>query len=220
MSRELIIGDKGTYTDWGLYLQPGWALEAAAPKTKYVEVPGASGALDYSEYPVGAQYSDRQLTASFYLLPPTDEWEGRRQEIVAHCHGRRLRIVLPDSAWGYLNARVSVGALKINKAVATLSITARCEPWIYTSEMCDVTHIIDDAGEVMPHYVNGGVKEAVPTWRATDDVMLTAGSDSYALAAGQDTRFPGLRFAAGGTWVTIEGAPGTSVTTTWWEAVL
>lgn len=73
MYYSINIGDKNTFDDWHLLSTSRQCVAPPIPKTNYIEVPGKSGMLDYTNALVKTpRYSDREGTWEFIVLNPGD----------------------------------------------------------------------------------------------------------------------------------------------------
>lgn len=135
--RQIKIGDKWSYSDFGLLLSSGWTLSESAPKTTYVDVPEADGQLDMSEALSGEiHYQSRNFSASLIFQDDTQSnWELKRRQLANYVHGKRLKLQLPDTPDYYLQGRFSVGPLKTDYPFATVDVTAVLDPWLYKNDL-------------------------------------------------------------------------------------
>lgn len=128
--RALTIGDYNTAID-GKFVTA--ELEIGQPEfcEEYQDVPGMHGALDFSEAPVDHPvYKMREISVAFESSRGTvQEREDRITEFLASCHGKRLKIVLPDYPDRYLIGRVKLKREFNNLAYCRVSMTAKCEPF-------------------------------------------------------------------------------------------
>ena len=110
MYHSITIGAKNTFNDWHLLSPTPPVVAPPAPKTRYVDILGRSGSLDYTEaltkFPT---FSDREGSWEFIILNPSDtdqytiadegsykyDFEDLCSEIMNYLHGRHFdRIVV------------------------------------------------------------------------------------------------------------------------------
>jgi len=188
MYHSITFDSKNSYSDW--YLVPEGRPSIAMPpqKTNYVDIPGASGALDLSEtltkYPV---YENRTGSLSFIVLnglftnaaKANESWASRYSEIAKYVHGRRIKIILEDDSNYYYEGRVTLGEWESPNDVSgysKLSMDYTLDPYKYavnetvhtythSSSSIDNLHVGNEVGR-MP---------VVPTFEVSD--IGTSGVD-------------------------------------------
>ena len=98
-----------TWDDW--HLIPASRPEIVAPEvyTNYVDLPGAHGKLDLSEYLTGGPvFKNRSGSLQFYALREHGFWAERYNQICNFLHGRRLQMVLYDEPEYFYTGRFRV----------------------------------------------------------------------------------------------------------------
>jgi len=122
-----------TWRDW--YLIPSSRPSVAHPTivTKYVEIPGADGALDLTDYLTGKPvYGQRQGAFSFYVDNDREHWESIRMKIVSALHGKRMKMRLMDDPNYYYNGRFTVGNYESGADHSGITISYQLEPYKYS----------------------------------------------------------------------------------------
>ena len=143
--REFVIGSYHTFTDWGCFIQSGWTLDSAKPKTKYVDIPGADGQLDLTSALTGqVNFDSREFKASliFPITKNRSAWELLKTTISNAINGQELKIRLPDDESHFLEGRFSVGKYDDSTSTATLEISATLDPWRYKTLLTSVQSTI------------------------------------------------------------------------------
>ena len=219
MKKRAII--LGTYDTAQLWTLCECKLTDPEQQTNFVNVVGGIP-LDFSTALTDGEpsYNSRSLTARLECS------EGTRQtrkdwisEMVNALDGQRLNIVHPDYPAHYLTGRVRVTVDYNTLAHASVTVTATCEPWLYSNRERAYTLTAADAEQVAV-LTNSGRRALVPQVTITGagaSVRLVYGSISYALGPGTFT-LPDLYLRQGDTLLTYSGT-GTAVIT-YREAVL
>lgn len=133
--RGVRIGNKHTYWDWGLMLSAAPEITSPAPKTHYVDIPGAHGAMDLTEALTGkVQYKNRKITLEFVTMAGRENWSAIYSDILSEVHGQLKDISLDDDPMHYYKGRVTVGDPTIDKGVIRLKMTAEVEPFKHSIE--------------------------------------------------------------------------------------
>lgn len=128
--RALILGAYNSALD-GLWTTTELKIGQPEIYEETIEVPGMHGVLDFSEAPVGHPvYKQREITAAFESSAGTvEEREDRITAFLQACHGRRVRIVVPDYPDRYTIGRVYLEREFNNLAYARVSMKAKCDPF-------------------------------------------------------------------------------------------
>lgn len=144
MYHSITIGNKNTFSDWHLLSLTPPVVAPPAPKTRYLDILGRSGSLDYTEaltkFPT---YSDREGSWEFIILNPSDtdqytiedegdykyDFEDLISEIMQYLHGRYFEwIVLEDDPFSRYSGRVWLGNVQRSKDWNTITINYRLNP--------------------------------------------------------------------------------------------
>lgn len=119
--RDTIGTTRHSYLDWFLIPEERYSIDPPEVKETYVDVPGANGALDYSEaltlYPT---YKDIEGSMSFIIDNERRIWYDQIQkrdmfwniiynDIKTYLHGRTRYMILEDNPGWYYQGRFTVG---------------------------------------------------------------------------------------------------------------
>ena len=105
-------------------------VTAPQPKTHYVDIPGADGALDLSEMLTGkVQYKNRKIEMEFVSVAGREEWSATFSDILNNLHGKLVEIRLDDDPMHIYTGRVTVGDPERMNGVYTLQMSAEVEPY-------------------------------------------------------------------------------------------
>lgn len=121
-----------TWRDW--HLIPSSRPSVAHPTiiTKFVEIPGADGALDLTEYLTGrANFGQRQGSFSFYVDNGHEYWENLRMKMATALHGKRMKMRLLDDPFCYYEGRFTVGNYESGAAYSSISISYQLDTYKY-----------------------------------------------------------------------------------------
>lgn len=170
MERYVLFDDLNTYTDFGFILTEK-TINPPEPKTNYVEIEGADGAIDLTEALTGeVRYRNRSVMFTFW----TNEGSYHdRVDIVKlfryKVHGRKMKIVDPDDSSAYLMGRVIITEETHSLAYSTVSMECICDPFIYSTIYTEKTINIDVYPDPTAYYtvVNNGMKNVIPTIEIT-----------------------------------------------------
>ena len=121
-----------SWEDWHLIPSSLPVISNPGVVTKYVEIPGADGALDLSEFLSGrTSYSQRQGTLSFIMDNNQEDPESIRLKMMGTLHGKRIKMNLMDEPSLYYEGRFSVGNIDSRAEYPAITITYQLDPFKY-----------------------------------------------------------------------------------------
>ena len=133
--RGISFNDKHSYWDWRLMLKSPPRITSPAPKTHYVDIPGAHGSMDLTEALTGGvRYHNRQIEMEFITKAGREDWSAIYSDILSALHGQMANITLDDDPMHYYKGRVTVGDPDRDRKHVTLKMTAEVEPFKRTYE--------------------------------------------------------------------------------------
>ena len=112
-------------------------ISTPEPKTHYVDIPGAHGAMDLTEALTGkVQYKNRTLTLEFITMEDREDWSAIYSDILSELHGQlKEEIALDDDPTHHYRGRVNVGdPVRENGKFVSVKMTAEVEPFKKTIE--------------------------------------------------------------------------------------
>ena len=119
-----------TWDNWHLIPTTRPVLAQPTPVYNYVEIPGADGSLDLTDYLIGRPtYSDRIGTFEFYVANDYGNWASRRAEIAAFLNGRKMKLYLEDEPQYYYEGRFFFKAWTPDASHSKVSIDYRVSPY-------------------------------------------------------------------------------------------
>lgn len=199
----VMFGSLHSYYNLGLLLKSYPAITPPAPKTKYVEVLGADGALDLSKVLTGyVQYHRRTLTMEFNIIGPRKSWPEKHSEIMDALHGEDVEIVLDDDPEFCYTGRVSVKGYDPQKVTSGVTITADVEPYKTRIEPTKTTLTVSGS---LTETIAGSKKPVIPTITASSAMEMTFGGVTYSLAVGENS-FPDVVIRNGDNAFTFAGS--------------
>lgn len=122
------FGNYHSYEDFALILSSK-TIQSPSVKTEYVDIAGASGRLDLTEYFGSVNYANRKLSFSFQTKLRRQEFFEMFEEISNALHGRRMSIYLDEDPYFYFDGRINVHEYKSSEKVGSIVIEADCEPF-------------------------------------------------------------------------------------------
>lgn len=215
--RKVIFGNYDTAQN-GAWTVAGLDLSSPDLQTNLVFLPGRSGPIDLSTALTGEPvYNSRQLTV---VLENSDGDRNYREQlirgIIAELDGLQKQIWLPDDPDHYLQGRVRVVRNYNDLAHAAVTVTATCDPWLYSNTETIVSLTAASTSKTAT-LTNNGRKGVVPSFKTTGAVSVKFNNTTWNLNAGT-TRLIDLVLAPGSNTITYSGSG--TIQITYREAVL
>lgn len=201
--KGITFGNLHTYDDLNLILSKK-EIGSPAVKTKKVDVEGADGELDLTEFFGEPKYENVRHKFEFSTIIPQAMFITQFSDIKNALHGKKLKIILDDEPGAYYVGRLFVSSFTDEKGIGKVTIEADCEPWKYKAALTVIRQAITEAATIT---LANARKRAVPEVRIeTDDKLrLTFGFNVWDLGAGSYT-LPELELVAGENVVEVTGA--------------
>lgn len=201
--KGITFGTYHSYDDFNLLLT---SKEVAAPKVKTIEidVPGADGALDLTEFFGEPKYENVTHKFNFSTIVPQSEFLTLFSTIKNAIHGKMQRIILDDDPLFYYVGRCFVSSFTNEKNIGKISVECDCEPYKYKLAKTVVTQTVN--GESVISLPNLR-KRVVPLVTITADSALHIVYETYNiwdLGSGSYT-LPEMELKAGNNSVSVTG---------------
>lgn len=211
--KGITFGTTHTYRDLGLILGK---KEIGSPSVKKneVDIPGADGVLDMTEYHGEPKYENVKHKFEFSALVSPDDSLALFSRVKNALHGKKYRIILDDDPAFYYVGRCHVSSYTDEKGIGKLNIECDCEPYKYKLNKTTVTRAIDGTQAIT---LTNGRKRAVPTITTTGAMTIAFGDGVWTTSAGTYT-IPELELVEGDNLVTVTGAG--NITFAWVEGSL
>lgn len=192
--------------------------EIGSPEVKRqtIDIEGADGELDFTDFFGEPKYANVQHRFSFETIRPRNEQLSQFAAIKNKLHGRKGRIILDDDPSFFYVGRCFVSPYKNEVNIGRISIECDCEPYKYKVDETVVSQAVDGTDIIV---LTNARKRAVPLVTITADSTLNIvyGTNIWDLGAGS-YRLPELELAEGENLVTVTGTG--TITFSWQEAGL
>lgn len=212
----ITFGRYHSYKDFGLLLQ-GKEIGSPAIKVNMIDIPGADGSLDVTDYFGGAKFENVKHKFEFTTIAPRTEYYSLFSTIKNAIHGKKERIVIDGDPSFYYVGRCSVSAFTNDKGAGFVTVECDCEPYKYKQNKTTVTKDISGTQVIT---LTNGRKRAVPEVTITTDTSLNIvyqAVNIWDLGAGSYT-LPELELVEGDNMVTVTGTG--TISFTWQEGDL
>ena len=200
--KGILFGDIHSYDDLSLILNSK-EIESPSPKTDTLDIPGADGEEDFTEYFGAVKYKNRKLTLNFSTIVPMNEFLDLFSKIQNTINGKKTKIILDDDPNFYYVGRLTCDKWKANKRIGTITIEGNCEPYKYKlNETIIAVTIGTDPVEIACSNLRRNV---VPTITVDAAMSINFNGTSYAVSAGT-FQIPEIEFVEGVNILTVTGA--------------
>lgn len=191
--KTVTFGMYNSYEDLGLILNKK-TIGAASPKTQTVDIPGADGELDYTEYFGSIKYSNRTITLDFSTITSPSGYLELYSRLQKLLNGSNMEIRFSDDPDFHYIGRVTVNDWASNARVGKVVINVNAKPYKMKNAVTVVSAAVDSETAVnCPNLM----KEAIPTISTTKEVTVKFGTyqrtfkgkitdDDIVLKAGQN----------------------------------
>lgn len=214
--KGVTFGTYHSYDDFSLILN---SKDIAAPKTKTVkiDVEGADGSIDLTEFFGEPKYEDCTHKFQFSTIVPQSEFLTLFSTIKNAIHGKKLRIVLDDDPLFYYVGRCFVSSFTSEKNIGKIAVECDCEPWKYKAAKTVITQTV--SGEITLSLPNLR-KRVVPEVLIETDSALHIVYNTYNVwdLGGGSYTLPELELKAGENTVSVTGTG--NITFSYQEAAL
>lgn len=187
---------------YGLILLADLSIEAPERKTNYIDIIGADGVIDVSNYPLGRPtYNRRQV--KFNLFKGVNDVELRqiRADLMNKYHGKEVEVVLPDDTTHCFKGIFSCGE-QSGYGMGTINIIIDAEPYRYKVDETVVTANLSSTAQeiVLPNEA----MIIVPVITAENEANLILNGNSYTVSAGTH-KMLGFQLLQGANTVSATG---------------
>lgn len=168
MYRTVYFDNYNSWTDFSL-IRSGKTISAPEPKYIKVEVEGADGELDLTEYFGDIKYKNRKLSFNFSTQVRESEFLNLFSDIQNALHGKNMKIVLEEDPDFYYVGRITVNEWKSNKNVGEITIDCDVEPYKYKQYKTVYTF---DLAENTRYILPNLRKQVVPTFTISAPIQI------------------------------------------------
>lgn len=212
----ITFGSYHSYDDFSLILA---SKEIGAPtvKTMKIDVAGADGSLDLTDYFGEPKYGNVIHKFQFSTIGSQPEFPATFSAVKNALHGKKMRVILDDDSHFYYVGRLDVSSFTSSKGIGKINIEADCEPYKYKLEKTLVSRVVNGTDTiVLTNSRKRAVPEVVIEAESSLNIVYQVGN-VWDLGSGSYT-LPELELVEGENAVTVTGTG--NITFTWQEAGL
>lgn len=215
--KGILFGTLHSYRDLKLLLLPGKEIGCPEVKRLEIDVEGADGTLDYTDFFGEPKYGNVTHKFPFATIVPMNEFLSHYSIVKNALHGKKMPIILDDEPGYYYVGRLYVQPFTSEKTIGHIIIEAECEPYKYKLAKTTVTRAVAGTETIT---LTNARKRAVPevTIETETSINITYGSGFiWDLGPGSYT-LPELELVEGNNLVTVTGTG--TISFTWQEGAL
>lgn len=181
---------KHSYDDLDLILSSK-TIGSPSVKITTVDIPGADGVLDFTEFFGEPKYNNRTLTFEFRSIKAFSAQLAQDSSVKNALHGKKMKIVLDDDPNYYFYGRVSVGDWESENNIGKVTITCDCDPYKRKQTVTTATFTATTT-EQTGTITNSGRMTVVPTVEVSastegEEVSVTLQFDEGSISLGAGT---------------------------------
>ena len=184
------------------------------PKTHFVQVDGADGNVDLSEWAGEIKFEDRTVKAVFTCIADRSNHSEVVDIFKAFMLGRRLKITFSDEAGYYYDGRCTSVEVNTEKNISTIECEFVCKPYKTSYKPTVIKKTVSNSVQI---WLKAMRKTVIPTITVDKTVTLTYGALAYTMQAGT-RQIPGIVVTDTAKMLTVTGA--CNITLQWVEGVL
>ena len=214
--KEITFGTLHSYDDLNLILKSK-EIGSPAVKEKKIDIEGADGALDLTDFFGEAKFENVTHKFEFSTIVPPVQFLSLFSTVKNALHGKKMRIILGDDPLFYYMGRLKVSSFTNEKNIGMVSIEADCEPYKFKLEKTVQSFTVNGTQVIT---LTNGRKRAVPEVEIQSDSSLNIvyqAGNVWDLGSGSYT-LPELELVEGENQVTVTGTG--TITFTYQEADL
>lgn len=211
--KGIMFGTLHSYDDLNLILTSK-EIGSPAVKEKKIDIDGADGALDLTEFFGEAKFENVTHKFEFTTIVPTEQFFSLFSNVKNALHGKKMRIILDSDPLFYYVGRLKVSSFTNEKNIGKITVEADCEPYKYKLAKTVKSFTVNGTQAIT---LKNGRKRAVPSITTTASMNIVFGEFTWAVQAGTFT-LPELELTEGNNNVTVTGVG--NITFTYQEAGL
>lgn len=210
------FGAYHSYDDFHLILGK---KEMGSPtvKTQKIDIPGADGSLDLTDFFGEPKYEDVTHRFDFSTILPQAQFITLFTTIKNAIHGRKMRVILDDDPLFFWIGRCHVSNFTSDKGIGTITVECDCEPYKYKKDLTVIAQAVSGTYAIT---LTNGRKHAVPEvqiYTEAGSIRIEHQGNVWDLGTGVYT-LPELTLTEGANLVTVTGTG--TVTFSWQEGEL
>lgn len=186
-------------------------------KTEKMDIPGADGDLDQTDFFGEAKFANRTIRFEFTANTPASDFLSLYSRVCNALHGKKIRITLDDDPLYFYQGRCYVDKHTDEKGIAKIDIECDCAPYKLKKDQTVIAQAVNGAQAIS---LTNGRKRAVPEvqiYTQGGSIQIEYMGNIWSLGTGVYT-LPELELVAGTNVVNVTGTG--TITFAWQEGDL
>ena len=176
----VLFGNVHSFKDLDLVLSKV-EIPPAKPKTIYVDLPGADGSVDLTAAFGKVNFSNRECTFLFTVLPNHD-FEQVKRIVSSTLNGLKTRIVVEKDPEYYWNGRCYVDEYKSDEGLNQIVVAAIVDP--YKLKVNSSASIFSMGNEIPGRIHISGLCPVTLNWKFTEETTVIIGTETKNFSSG------------------------------------
>lgn len=178
----LMINSVDLLEDYGYDIETIIIRTAPTPKTKYIDITGMDGSLDYTEQDGIIRYKSGTMQVKLSKQADMPEHYQKTMCIKQLCHGKKCQIVFPYDPDFYLLGRISVKE-SCDGHWSSVELTITYDPYRYKRELTYRKVNVSGKAELLCYNLQ---RSAIPDIQCSADMTAVFSGKTYALSSGEN----------------------------------
>lgn len=213
----ILINGDDTFLRWGLILSANYSIERPSKKEVWQDIPGANGALDYSEALTGRPvYNMRTLSLPLISGRNDADLDDAYIDLTNWHAGTNAHVTLPWDQEHYYHGTLRIGAMQEYNG-GTIPVTLYAQPYRYRIYPTIVKKAISTSASTI--ILKNEQMPVVPTITLTTNATIVFNGTTYTVSSGT-SRIPGIVLDEGNNVFTVTGSGSGTITFQYQEGAL
>lgn len=179
----LMINSVDLLEDYGYDIETIIIRTAPTPKTKYMDITGMDGSLDYTEQDGIIRYKSGTMQVKLSKQADMPEHYQKTMCIKQLCHGKKCQIVFPYDLDFYLSGRISVKE-SCDGYWSSVELTITYDPYRYKRELTYREITVSGKTGLLCYNLQRNV---IPDIQCSAAMTVTFSGKTYNLASGENS---------------------------------
>lgn len=199
-----------TLRDWGMAIRNNNYIGDVVHESRYVDVPGSDGFLDFSESIAGRRiFKERTINIELGGKKPRNDWDSIISDIRNQIEGKKVRIIFDNDTGFYWTGRAKIKEFDRNREIGTFTLSIpKADPYKYKTEDStedwlwdtldfetgiideDPTILLTEAENIQSYTIVAGGAPFVPEIQVSSigetGISMTACGENYTLVKGKN----------------------------------
>ena len=207
--RGIVINGEDTLLRWGLVLAANYVVERPSKKEIWQDIPGANGALDYSEALTGRPvYNMRTLSLPLVSGRNDADMDAAYIDLTNWHAGTTAHVTLPWDPAHYYHGTLRVGSMQDYNG-GTLPLTLYAQPYRYKTYSTIIKKAISTSATTI--ILPNEQMPVVPTITLDANATIVFNGTTYSVSSGVN-RIAGIVLEEGNNLFTVTGSASGSIT--------